>query len=166
MPEDPPLPEELYCREGLASRLTSLTLWSLLVLVGGTLVRWPEMRIQFLGLGLFLLGAAGFFHTLRSAPWRSAGIIVDARGIEDRRSPIGRVPWEAIHQIWTDERKGQPLLCLEVDATHLTSEAPAGQSAKVAIQFRGMRPGRSRVISWIKAHYSEKVRPQPEAQGD
>ena len=83
-----------------------------MIAVGFGCMRIDSLRAQVAGwAGVAFFGAA-LPVILLQAVRRGPMLVMDARGLDYRRLPIGVVPWEDVAEVWTGEVSGQRFLCV------------------------------------------------------
>lgn len=97
-----------------------------------------EMLIAAIALaGAFALVTAGVFLFLRLLAVRGAVLVIDSRGIHDRRSGSALMPWSQIHDIRTLDRHGRHIGIETVEPADLPPAAHIGRP----IEMQHCSPG-------------------------
>jgi hypothetical protein len=129
----------------------------------------PNLKAQVAGWAGILFFGLGFiaFPVLlfRSGPQ----VIIDEKGIEDRRSRMGMIPWEDVREVWVGSVHSTRFLCVEVTENgKYLSKLPKHQrmlaEANVAlgfppitICFSGLSPSLDEVLEYIQANHDTKI---------
>lgn len=136
-----PLPEqEIGYSKPRAVGLFALT--ALMVGLALWCTRLPDAMIRAVG----WFGAAFFslgFPATAKMLWTSGPVLrLTAEGFEDRRTPLGVIPWSAIRDAWIGQVYGQPLVSLELfdPDPFLAKLSPMARSVALSSKAMGFSP--------------------------
>lgn len=102
------------------------------VAIRQTALPGAEMLIAAIALGgAFALVTAGVFLFLRLLVVRGAVLVIDSRGIHDRRSGSALMPWSQIHDIRPLDRHGRHIGIETVESAELPPAAPVSQPTRM-----------------------------------
>ena len=156
----------MECRASPIRTLGLLALDALLLAASAVCLLRDEPLAQLAGLaGLLLFGFAGLL-LLTKGFRRAPVVVIDERGIEDRRLGCGVIPWAEIRSIHVRELRSSRFLGLElVDEERYLARLSRWRRvlargnrklgfAAFSIGFTGLKPGLDEVLAHLESHRS------------